>query len=101
VTDRNYIVHGIDAETGSIVTCRAGDMPDQYVPCDGRELRRDQYPELFAILGTKYGPAPKKVPLLFAWLRRLFRRRDHILVDQESSMFNVPDMTGRRIGGDQ
>ena len=47
-------------------------MPAGFFPCDGRELDRTLYPELFAYLGTKYGstiPTGFKIP----WVRETIR----------------------------
>jgi microcystin-dependent protein len=32
-------------------------IPIGFLPCDGRMLRRKNYPELFKEIGTKYGDA--------------------------------------------
>lgn len=40
---------------GQIRTYIGEDIPDGWLPCDRRMLRRHVYPELFRVLGTKYG----------------------------------------------
>jgi len=40
---------------GQIVAYTGANLPDGWLPCDGRMLRRHAHPELFRALGTKYG----------------------------------------------
>ena len=40
---------------GQIRTYAGDNIPDGWLPCDRRLLQRHIYPELFRILGTKYG----------------------------------------------
>jgi microcystin-dependent protein len=40
---------------GQIITHVGDTMPDGWLPCDHRMLRRGMYPELFKVIGTKHG----------------------------------------------
>lgn len=40
---------------GQITAYHDENIPDGWLPCDGRMLRRRIYPELFKIIGTQYG----------------------------------------------
>lgn len=42
---------------GQIIICADENLPDGWLPCDHRMLRRSMYPELFNVIGTKYGDA--------------------------------------------
>lgn len=44
-----------DPVIGQIRAYIGEDIPDGWLPCDRRMLRRYVYPELFRVLGTKYG----------------------------------------------
>ena len=46
----------------------------KWMPCDGRELNIDQYPELFAVLSNNWG-------------------------SKEQNVFNIPDLNGRFLRG--
>lgn len=50
-------------------------VPDGYLPCDGRAVSREDYAELFMVIGTNYGSG------------------------DGYSTFNVPDLNGRTIVG--
>jgi microcystin-dependent protein len=40
---------------GQIITWAADTPPDGYFECDGTEIERDLYPELFSAIGTTFG----------------------------------------------
>jgi microcystin-dependent protein len=40
---------------GQIRTYTGESIPDGWLPCDHRMLRRHVYPKLFRVIGTKYG----------------------------------------------
>ena len=40
---------------GAIVPFASLHMPQDFMPCDGSEISREQYAELFAVIGTSYG----------------------------------------------
>jgi microcystin-dependent protein len=40
---------------GQILAYAGDNIPDGWLPCDHRMLRRRSYPELFRVLGTQYG----------------------------------------------
>jgi microcystin-dependent protein len=40
---------------GQIQAYSGDNIPDGWLPCDHRMLRRRSYPELFRVLGTQYG----------------------------------------------
>lgn len=40
---------------GQIVAYTGENIPDGWLPCDGRMLRRRVYPQLFSAIGTQYG----------------------------------------------
>jgi microcystin-dependent protein len=56
---------------GEILQFAGGSVPDGYLLCDGTAVGRAEYPELFDIIGTTYGPG------------------------DGSSTFNLPDFSGR------
>lgn len=43
-------------EVGSIIISTSSVIPTGYHVCDGSEISRDQYSELFDVIGTTYGP---------------------------------------------
>lgn len=43
-----YLVGEVKTYTGSVV-------PDGWLLCDGSEISRNHYPELFKVIGTTYG----------------------------------------------
>jgi microcystin-dependent protein len=51
------------------------DDPKGYIPCDGRQVKRDDYPDLFAAIGTAWGQG------------------------DGSTTFNVPDLRGYFLRG--
>lgn len=57
--------------TGNIIAYTGNDVPDGYMVCDGSELNRFEYPELFSIIGTTYGAG------------------------DGSSTFNIPNLSGK------
>ncbi len=61
--------------TGEIRWFAGGSVPRNWLPCDGREVGRTEYPELFALIGISYGDG------------------------DASTTFNVPDMQGRTVIG--
>ena len=40
---------------GSVITFMADNAPDGYLACNGQEVSRTTYKDLFDIIGTKYG----------------------------------------------
>jgi len=44
---------------GSIMCYAAPKCPENYMPCDGRELMQSQYLDLFKIVGNTFGGGPK------------------------------------------
>ena len=40
---------------GQIMTYTGDNIPDGWLPCDRRMLRRHRYPDLFRVLGIHYG----------------------------------------------
>ena len=42
-------------EVGQIMAYTGENIPEDWLPCDGRMLRRRTYPELYKVLGVKYG----------------------------------------------
>ena len=61
--------------TGSIITFMADNAPDGYLACNGQEVSRTTYKDLFDIIGTKYGEG------------------------DGNTTFNVPDLTGKFLKG--
>lgn len=57
--------------TGNIIAYTGNDVPEGYLVCDGSELNRSEYPELFSIIGTTYGAG------------------------DGSSTFNIPNLSGK------
>ena len=53
--------------TGTIISYAGSTAPDGFLICDGSSLNTNDYPDLYDIIGTKYGVAPSgqfKVPNL-------------------------------------
>lgn len=57
--------------TGSVVPFAGKSIPENWLLCDGRELNREEYSELFSVINTTYGNG------------------------NGSTTFNIPDMNGR------
>jgi microcystin-dependent protein len=54
-------------KVGDVICRPIGWRSPGWIPCDARELRRTEYPHLFAVLGTTYGSAGPnwfRIPLL-------------------------------------
>lgn len=64
-----------EAPVGTIVSYGGEQVPEGWLPCDGRALARADYPELFAVIGTAFGTGP------------------------EDATFQVPDLRGRFVRG--
>lgn len=62
-------------QLGQIMTYTNQDILINFLPCDGRMLRRKKHPELFKVIGTKYGDA-----------------------DGSNTAFNLPVMTASEKG---
>ena len=60
---------------GSIVPCVARDIPNGFLPCDGREISRIDYIDLFNIIGEDWGEG------------------------NGSTTFNIPDLRGAFLRG--
>jgi microcystin-dependent protein len=60
---------------GQIVTYAGENIPDGWLPCDGRMLRRRVYPELFKVIGIQYGDG-----------------------DGSNTAFNLPDLVSVEAG---
>lgn len=69
---------------GGVVMWAGGAVPDGYVLCDGRQLRREDYPDLWGVLGTRFNGA------VSAW-GEAYRT--------EEGSFRVPDLRGRFVVG--
>jgi microcystin-dependent protein len=63
----------IKSPVGIIIPFAGDTIPPFYLICDGRSLLKSEYPELFQVLGNKYG--------------------------ENSLNFNIPDLRGRTIVG--
>ena len=50
-----YIYLGNDIPVGAICNYSGDNIPDDYLLCDGSSLLRSAYPDLFNVIGTKYG----------------------------------------------
>ncbi len=64
-----------DPPAGAIVMWPAATPPDGWLPCDGRLISRDDYPGLFAVLGTT------------------------ISIGDGSTTFGIPDYRGNSLAG--
>jgi hypothetical protein len=67
---------------------------DGVVPCDGRLLRNEDYPELFSVVGYSYAP---KVPVP-TWrnaVRRLFGLPQETVPVFSMGVFHLPDYVGK------
>jgi microcystin-dependent protein len=51
-----YIDGAVCMPIGSIIMFGGATIPDGYLPCDGSTVAQGDYPELYAILGSTYGP---------------------------------------------
>lgn len=72
------IINNIDtlgSPVGSIIAWPDSSVPNHYLECDGREISRSDYSDLFGIIGTKYG------------------------VGDGSTTFEIPDFRGRFLRG--
>lgn len=72
------IINNIDtlgAPVGSIIAWPDSSVPNHYLECDGREISRSDYSDLYGIIGTKYG------------------------VGDGSTTFEIPDFRGRFLRG--
>lgn len=47
--------------------------PAGYIPCDGRALSKDDYPELYGVIGNRFGGEKERfrVPVVFSFGDRL------------------------------
>lgn len=61
---------------GSIIISPVSTIPEGFLVCDGSAVSRDQYADLFDVIGTTYGAG------------------------DGSTTFNLPDLTGRTVIGD-
>lgn len=69
------VIIPIAAPTGSVIAHAGNTAPQGYLKCDGREHLRADYPELFAVIGTRFGNG------------------------NGSTSFNVPELRGEFIRG--
>lgn len=67
--------NGGGVPAGSIIAWSANTIPENWLECNGQEVSRETYSDLFAIIGVQYG------------------------VGNGSTTFNVPDLRGRTIVG--
>lgn len=54
----DFTITGIEKtppEVGQIKVYTAENIPEGWLPCDGRMLRRHSYPKLYKVLGVQYG----------------------------------------------
>lgn len=70
---RQEIRKGNLLPVGAIIAFPSENIPDGFLPCEGQELSRKQYPELSSLLGNTFGGT--------------------------SSTFNLPDLQGQFIRG--
>lgn len=49
------MIEKIPPEVGQIRVCVGENIPENWLLCDGRMLMRRTYPELYKVLGVKYG----------------------------------------------
>jgi len=57
VYQENIITQANVGDVGSIQAFGTTQTPDGFLYCDGSSVRRDEYPDLFASIGTAYGTA--------------------------------------------
>lgn len=62
--------------TGTILAFSGSNVPTGFLPCDGIRVDREQYANLFAVIGTTYGAGDL------------------------TTNFNVPDLRGRVVAGE-
>ena len=56
---RDAFVSDLGVPIGAIMPYAGQTPPEGYLLCDGSEIDRQQYPDLFAVIGTQYtGPSP-------------------------------------------
>lgn len=70
---REELQKGSSLPIGAIIAFPSEAIPDGFLPCEGQELSRKQFPELSALLGNSFGGS--------------------------SSTFNLPDLQGQFIRG--
>lgn len=82
---------------GAIVSIYTVDPPDQVLLCDGRLILIEDYPDLFASIGTGYGNRENLTVKLKFWkLRRALGLRFEKKVQNpyyRPGYFALPDMT--------
>ena len=66
---------GSSAPSGQVISFAGSTLPTGWLPCDGSAVSRTDYAELFAAIGTTWGPG------------------------DGSLTFNVPDLQGRTVVG--
>ena len=67
---------GFNVSTGCVIIWAGGTIPSGFLECNGGEVSRSTYSDLFAVIGTTYGAG------------------------NGSSTFNIPDLAGRVVVGE-
>lgn len=68
-TLKDYII-----PVGSIMCFASTNVPSNYIPCDGREVMRSQFPELYKLIGNTFGQPESELGFLVPDLRGKFIR---------------------------
>lgn len=74
----------LDMPVGTILPVASANVPDGWMLCDGSEVSIEDYPELYASVGTTYGAGDSAF-----WAQVFF----------PATTFNIPDLRGRTIIG--
>lgn len=76
---------------GSIITFPSEKIPDGFLPCEGQELSRKQYPELSALLGNIFGGTSItfKLPDLQGQFIRGLDREGNVDFDYEGNIRKI------------
>lgn len=76
---------------GAIFAFPSENIPENYLPCEGQELAKSQYPELFKLIGTTFGGfnSTFKLPDLQGQFIRGLDRVGNIDYDRDGGLRNI------------
>lgn len=79
---------GTDLPVGCIVPYYGKELPEGWLPCDGRVVSSAMFPELFSVLGTAYGDGKERMPAWQSIMTKMFG-------EPGSRSFKLPDARAR------
>ena len=86
----------IEVPIGTMQPYNSINVPDNYMKCDGTIISRNEYPELFEIIGTAWGHGDGSTTFHLPDLRGLFARGAD---DDSGNDLGLEDRTPSNIGG--